>query len=277
MSKHDVLTQAELDRFEMDPEFLLYLLGVEREIGIDRRSIRVLDWGCGRGRSVAKLCELGFDAYGVEIDSLPLKNGYELFSNNGWEPERRLALLDSGCRTPFEDRFFHFVFSDQVLEHVQAIDDVCRELERITTPGGIGLHRYPARYTILEGHLYMPFVHWLPKTRLRYLLILLSCALGVHPGWEGMRSMGLFQRAGAYYEYSVLKTYYRSSPRVRRRFESAGFAVEFVATKSVNLNRRWWFRRLMRVKVAERLAAMCLHSFKYVELLTRKELARTRS
>lgn len=277
MSKNDVLTQAELDRFEVDPELIHYLQAAERAFGRRRESIRVLDWGCGRGRSVAKLCELGFDAYGVDIDSLPLENGYQLFRNNGWEPERRLALLGSGCRTPFEDRFFHFVFSDQVLEHVKGIDDVCRELERITAPGGIGLHRYPARFTVLEGHLYMPFVHWLPKNRLRYLLILLSCALGVHPGWAEVSGMGLLGRAEAYYEYSVLKTYYRLSSRVRRRFESAGFEVEFVTTKSVNLNRRRWFRRLMRVKAAERLAACCLHSFKYVELLTRKGQARKTS
>jgi 2-polyprenyl-3-methyl-5-hydroxy-6-metoxy-1,4-benzoquinol methylase len=46
-----------------------------RHFGISCLDLRVLDWGCGRGTTVAKLVEMGFDAYGVDIDPEPIKNG----------------------------------------------------------------------------------------------------------------------------------------------------------------------------------------------------------
>lgn len=270
MSKHNVLTQAELDEFHMNPAFLFYLRRTIKDLGLDRKDFRVLDWGCGRGRSVAKLCELGYDAYGVDVDALPVSNGYQLFKSRGWEPEKRLVVLDSECRTRFKDKCFHFVFSDQVLEHVRDIGQTSRELGRIMAAGGIGVHRYPAQHSILEGHLRMPFVHWLPKNFLRQLAILACCSVGVHPKWKELTSEGLFKRADAYYQYSLHRTFYRSCPDVREIFESAGFAVSFASTERIALNERRWLKSLAKYGPTERLIAWGLRRFRHVELLTER-------
>ena len=73
----------------------------------------------------------------------------------------------------------------------------------------------------------MPFIHWLPKNRLRHALIYLSVALGRPPIWKQLEGQPIRDIARTYYEYSCDKTYYRRWREVRRFFEAAGFAVSF--------------------------------------------------
>jgi len=74
-SKHDVLTQEEFDTFYTNPWIWKKL----KEFAHGKGSIKVLDYGCGRGRSVLNLLKNGFDAYGVDVDVNVMKNGYALF------------------------------------------------------------------------------------------------------------------------------------------------------------------------------------------------------
>jgi hypothetical protein len=47
-------------------------------------------------------------------------------------------------------------------------DALAAELGRIIAAGGGGMHVFPAKWSIVEPHLHVPIVHWLPKNRLRY-------------------------------------------------------------------------------------------------------------
>ncbi len=62
------LTEADLVSHEMNPRVLTYLERYCEQHGFDRQHVRILDWGCGRGQSVMKLCEQGYAAVGVDID-----------------------------------------------------------------------------------------------------------------------------------------------------------------------------------------------------------------
>jgi SAM-dependent methyltransferase len=125
------------------------------------------------------LLDRGYHACGVDIDSTCIENGRSLARARGLEAERVLTVLDERGRAPYPDGSFDFTCSYQVFEHVEDMDRVARELARITAPGGGGAHIYRASHTLVEGHLMMPFVHWLPKNRLRLWLIRLWVALGV--------------------------------------------------------------------------------------------------
>lgn len=121
-SKHDRLTEDELHAFSLRTDVVKKLDAVGWQFGVDRSTLRVLDWGCGRGRTVIKLLEMGIDAYGVDIDPGPLKNGADAFRGRGEDPEHRLRLIKADGCTPFPDGFFHLVLSDQVFEHVRDLD-----------------------------------------------------------------------------------------------------------------------------------------------------------
>ncbi len=104
---------------------------------------RVIDFGCGDGRSVAELRSLGFDAWGTDIHIpdtvVPDTRG-------------RLRLAEQvPFRLPFEDETFDFVFSDQVMEHVEDLVAVFRELIRVMKPGALSTHRFPGPLCPFDG------------------------------------------------------------------------------------------------------------------------------
>lgn len=121
-TKHDRLTEEEVSAYSARRPLLSILDECAEHFGTCRGDVRVLDWGCGRGTTVAKLLEMGFDACGVDVDPEPIQNGHPLFISRGLEPERRLIHIGSDCHTPFQDGFFHAIVSDQVLEHVRDIE-----------------------------------------------------------------------------------------------------------------------------------------------------------
>ena len=227
-SKHDVLTESEAAGFRLRPEVSGVLRGCAERFGVTEKALRVLDWGCGRGLTVIKLLDSGIDAYGVDIDAAPIRNGAPLMRQHGHDPEQRLTHIDADCRTPFADGFFHLVLSDQVFEHVRDLDALVRELARITRPGGAGLHFFPARWTIIEPHLKVPCAHWLPKNALRhgYLRLMLRRI----PAWKELEGRPAAEQARAYYEYSVSKTYYRPLRVIRDAFTRQGLDLEFLAS-----------------------------------------------
>lgn len=225
-SKHDILTEAEINRFTLRADVLHLLDDCAARFGTSRKELRVLDWGCGRGRTVIKLLEMGIDAYGVDIDPGPIGNGVPLFQARG-EDERRLVCIGPDCRTPFADGFFDVVISDQVFEHVRDLDALAAELVRVTKPGGAGWHIFPAKWRVIEPHLFVPCVHWLPKNRLRrwYLRLMLKRI----PVWKGLEGKPAAERVQVYYDYSVQKTYYRPLRHIRRILRKAGLDVRFDA------------------------------------------------
>jgi len=191
--------------------------------GVSRQDLRVLDWGCGRGRTVLKLLEMGIDAYGVDIDLKPIQNGIPLMRSRGIAPEQRLFHIRDGCLTPFEDHYFHILLSEQVFEHVSDVDALLEEMHRTAMPGGCGFHVFPAKWRVVEPHLHIPFVHWLPKNQLRYWYLYLM--INRAAAWKGMDGKSASEKAMVYYNYSVRKTYYRPLYIICRLFNKHGFDV----------------------------------------------------
>jgi SAM-dependent methyltransferase len=183
-----------------------------------------------------------------------------------------MRLSNSGNKTNFTDGFFHFIFSQQVLEHVRDLESLATEAFRVTAPGGIGFHVYPAHKRVGEGHLYMPFVHWLPKNRLRELTIRFFLMLGKNPGWKEMRGKSIAEQAGAYYEYSLNHTFYRHWRDVANTFEKTGFTAKFITLGHIRIENSRVLSRLLKIRPV-RAAAYRLHLyfFPFLELLVRKE------
>lgn len=91
------------------------------------KSSSVLDVGCGMGKFVRALLDVGVDAHGVDVSSVAVEMG------NDWGPGR-FTLGSLTDRLPFDDSEFDTVVCTDVLEHIH--EDHVRlalsELRRVT-------------------------------------------------------------------------------------------------------------------------------------------------
>lgn len=141
-------------------------------------AVQVLDAGCGNGtlleyvhrswqdaRGDARSVDLyGFDVSGPGVQKDHFFRGTldrlkSCDANVRWE--EKLALIGSSDPWPYADRTFDVVMSNQVLEHVADHDHFFSEMRRVLKPGGVGIHCFPVRECVWEGHIHQPFVHWL--------------------------------------------------------------------------------------------------------------------
>jgi SAM-dependent methyltransferase len=232
MSNNDPLTAEEYEAYRPTSEMVERIEACRRTFFVPRREFRVVDWGCGRGALVLWLRQRGFDAVGVDVDPRPFRQGVDLFRSLGQRPEDCLHALDPTGRAPFPDASFHFVTSWQTIEHVADLDAAAAEWRRLTRAGGRGFHVYPPHRRLLEPHLFMPLIHWLPKTRTREALIGLFVLLGVEPHWWPKGELSLREKVRTYHRFSVNDTFYRTRGAVRACLAARGFDVEFVDTKA---------------------------------------------
>ncbi|MBN2388696.1 MAG: class I SAM-dependent methyltransferase [Anaerolineales bacterium] len=136
----------------------------------------ILDYGCGRGETVRVGRERGLNIFGAEV-----------FQSD----QTRAAAQDSGQlgsfireikhgRLDFPDAYFDFVFTNQVLEHVQDLEQVLGEIWRVLKPGCASLHLFPSRDVWREGHCGIPLLHRFPRdSHLRYPYALTLRKLGL--------------------------------------------------------------------------------------------------
>jgi len=128
-----------------------------------------LDHGCGDGRLVGLLASDGYDFWGAES-----YYGSEDFRETSGArtaagARDRIRLLGDDFRIPFDDDTFDFVCSNQVIEHVEDLRLTVRELARVTKRGGVGIHLFPVRETVVEPHLGVPLYHCMPSSLRRPL------------------------------------------------------------------------------------------------------------
>ena len=174
--------------------------------------VNVLDWGCGGGRSVARLRELGFNTYGVDVSKAVMTKAASLLCEGGHNPQKFLMEVDD--LHGFTDHFFDVIFSEEVFEHVRDMQSVAAEMWRLTKPGGIGIHSFPGAWVVREVHLQMPLVHWLPKNWLRKFFILLCVVAGKGSAPIRTQNNGILARTEAYYQRANNKTYYETIARI---------------------------------------------------------------
>jgi SAM-dependent methyltransferase len=86
-------------------------------------------------------------------------------------PDATIApqVVADGCRLPFPDDAFDFVFSNSVIEHVGDQRTFAQEIARV---GKSFYVQTPNRQFPIETHLIAPIIHWLPipwqKRLIRY-------------------------------------------------------------------------------------------------------------
>lgn len=90
----------------------------------ERRSVRVLDSGCGNGMSVDLLHRRGIEAWGNDLSAL------RKWQWRQRESKERLVVADTKS-LPFRDEFFDIVLSSGVLEHI-GVDEIGGDTYSVT-------------------------------------------------------------------------------------------------------------------------------------------------
>lgn len=271
MTKHNVLTEEEMSAFSMNQRIFRLIEYYRHKMNLDKSQMNILDWGCGRGRTVAWLRQQGYSAFGVDIDSEPVNNCKDLFRQRGYDPEAILSLLENGKETKFPDNYFHFSFSNGVFEHIQDLEAVAENLKRLTAPGGVGVHFFPAHKHFVEIHLRLPFVHWLPKNILRKVYIFLFVLFGKGPKWKELQAKSPLQKTDGYYDYIIHKTYYRSYHTIKTIFRKNNFKVAFVPLHKFGLEKHSLLDKLVRFKSLRPFLNWCMNNFGQIGLIITRE------
>jgi len=107
---------------------------------------RILDLGCGAGDMVRILRQRGYLAWGSDIEV-----------RKGGDADLFLPVDPSTGRIATGDGSFDVVISNQVLEHVMDLPQIFQEIRRILRPGGVSLHVFPSRWSLLEQHVNVPW------------------------------------------------------------------------------------------------------------------------
>lgn len=154
-----------------------YLLSKATQFN-SRDGVAVLDYGCGNGKVVQEGRKAGIDIYGTDVFYA---------GSNSKEASQAMGLLGTVVREmengviPFDDNMFDLVCSNQVIEHVDDLDLVLKEIYRVMKPGGVFLSLFPTLECVYEGHIGIPFIHWFSKEsglRNRYVLTLRLLGMG---------------------------------------------------------------------------------------------------
>jgi SAM-dependent methyltransferase len=265
LSYDALLTEAEFAKFTPNAEVLRYIEQTRQQLGLKKHEMKILDWGSGRGEYVLWLRDAGYDAYGAEIRAEAAARGQDLFRTRNYDFDRLVQRIGPDCRTDLPTGAFHFVFTHYVLEHVADIDAVTREIARVTTPGGYGFHVYPGKLRLIEPHLFMPFVHWLPKSPLRKWAIRAFLACGIEPRWQWLAHENKQRKTAAYHDFCMQETFYRPFYEVRGSFSNVGFDVTSVSADHPVL------RRLRAIP--KPLVEFPVRLFQTVEIIVRKRQA----
>jgi SAM-dependent methyltransferase len=93
---------------------------------------RLLEIGAGTGHQARELTEHGFHVDAIDLDCSPYSEA-RVFPIAGY----------NGRRLPFDDASFDVVYSSNVLEHVESLEELLTEAARVLKPGGVAVHIMP--------------------------------------------------------------------------------------------------------------------------------------
>jgi SAM-dependent methyltransferase len=136
-----------------------FVLDFAQRFAREHPGARILDFGCGEGAVVDAGIAAGLPMCGADV----FYAGAKARPRGGKIFEIRDGSL------PFPDASFGLVVNNQVMEHVEDLDAVLREIHRVLAPGGVLLSIFPSRDVFREGHIGIPFSHWFRKeSRVRF-------------------------------------------------------------------------------------------------------------
>ena len=177
-------------------------------------NVRALDYGCGAAEIVKELRGRGANAFGCDV----------FYEGGDCSTSVDPSFVDSaiirrmeGNTIPFDSDSFDFIINNQVMEHVENLDSVLAEIQRVLKPGGMVLSLFPDKGVWREGHCGIPFLHWFPKhgrPRVYYAAACRILGFGYHKGNKSVISW-----SHDFCEWLDKWTYYRPRKEIDLAYE----------------------------------------------------------
>jgi len=219
-------------------------------------AIRIVDLGCGSGRLMALLHKrltaefpnlsieiLGFDVGESKVQPESFFRDC-IVSLQAVDPaidwEKRVAVISAAETWPFADSSVDFILSNQVLEHVNDHQQVFAEISRVLKPKGISAHIFPLKSCYQEGHVKIPFAHWVRPDETLVSYIKLCSLLGVGP-WKRYRktpssvSLDLFARMNR--DFIAFETNYIDEDDILNFCKRARLRPSYEFTEALYVNK----------------------------------------
>jgi SAM-dependent methyltransferase len=214
-----------------EPYIEEFLVSAATLLEKERKDLKVLDVGCGRGDRVAWLLAEGWNAYGADVEYV--QQGERWLDNEGFGAGRLRVI--NNYRLPFEQPF-DIVLSYQVLEHVPDLDLFLAGIVDISRKGTLGLHICPGAWRPIEPHMKTPIAHWFPKGPSRRAAIRTAVTLGLANGhFAGLPTR---ERARLYADFSEQETFWRRPAAMQRAFRRHNIQAEFNRTAAEKLSHK---------------------------------------
>lgn len=141
-----------------------------RATGTAPGDVRILDIGCKRGDMVFYLLKRGYDVCGVDPVQDYVRECAHKQASLGISGKRFFA--EACGDLTFGEATFDVACAFMVLEHVRNVGDFLQDVRRVLKPGAVFLCMVPNLWWPVEGHVRLPFAHWLPKRALAGYLAL---------------------------------------------------------------------------------------------------------
>ncbi|MCC7339768.1 MAG: methyltransferase domain-containing protein [Bryobacterales bacterium] len=248
-----------------------FVLDFARRFEQSHPGARILDYGCGAGRLVQAGRAAGLAMEGTDVFYA---------GSSAREEAAKTGLLGSAIhemmegRMPYAANRFDLIVNNQVMEHVEDLDAVLREIHRVLKPGGTVLSLFPAVDVFREGHIGIPFSHWMRKgsrRRFYYTWALRSLGLGT---WK--------EQAPTCRQWALNKldwidrfTVYRSRREIfstyDRYFASTLVEEAYIRYRLLDRPGREWVVNLLRLPGMMPLAKAVFRKLAFLVILSRKE------
>jgi SAM-dependent methyltransferase len=137
--------------------------------------VRICDIGFGGGEFISYLYDSltimcpdqKFELYGFDVDDSGVQaSGFynktiqKLADRHPTVPwQERLFLIGGNSKWPFPNGYFNITCSNQVVEHVDDHLFFFKEQRRVLCRGGTGVHLFPLKHYLKEGHIHIPLAH----------------------------------------------------------------------------------------------------------------------
>jgi len=286
MTHEIIIDEAIRDAKSITHKHILSIINTKLKEKSEKHPIRILDAGCGSCELIAYLETFipkfneglpvkvyGFDVFDsrIQFSDFYDKASQMLskrFGHINWES--RLKIVSSIEPWPFEDESFDIVVSNQVVEHVQDHDYFFSQNRRVLKNKGFSVHLFPVKNYIVEGHVYLPFVHrfnqW--NSLYRSIKILSALRMGKWKHISGKCTLDEFSK-----NYADLLTYYCNYVSVGdliRVGKKNGFRTGF------NFTGNFYYEKLKEIfKIKHRFLykkenshTLSIHIFKYIQGIT---------
>jgi SAM-dependent methyltransferase len=219
---------TEMDK-SLSPE-LSNKLNIIKELGYNlTHDSVIMDFGCGSGKMVKELRDLGYQAFGCGTRF----NSVEGVNTETMMKEGIIRTIDfKAYRLPFEDNSIEFVFSHSVFEHVQNYSESISEIARVLKPDGYSLHFFPSRYRPVESHIFVPLASIIQS----HFWLHLWTILGVRN--EYSYTLSAKETSTLFYNYLKTETNYLTKKTLAKQFRMHFENVIFCENLSIKHSAR---------------------------------------